>query len=50
MRKSDSGGDEFGLLLMGCPTPEAEPVARSLIESLRDYAFVWGDRTFKVGC
>ncbi len=43
------GGDEFGLLLMGCPTQEAEPVARSLIESLRDYAFVWGDRTFKVG-
>ena len=53
IRDSDTlarlGGDEFGLLLMGCPTQEAEPVARSLIESLRDYAFVCGDRTFKVG-
>ena len=37
---------------MGCPTPEASPVLvwPSLIESLRDYAFVWGDRTFNSGC
>jgi len=53
IRDSDTlarlGGDEFGLLLMGCPSSEAEPIARSLLEDLHDYAFVWDNRTFKVG-
>jgi len=53
IRDSDTlarlGGDEFGLLLMGCPTQEAEPVARSLIESLRDYDGGWQFPTSSTG-
>ncbi len=53
IRESDTlarlGGDEFGILLMNCTRATAEPVAQALLDNLRDYFFVWGDRSFKVG-
>ncbi len=53
IRDSDTlarlGGDEFGVLLINCSLASAEPVAQSLLDSLREYFFVWGDRSFKVG-
>jgi len=53
IRESDTlarlGGDEFGILLMNCAAAQAEPIAQNLLDSLRDYFFVWGDRSFKVG-
>jgi len=53
IRESDTlarlGGDEFGILLMNCAVAQAEPIAQALLDNLRDYFFVWGDRSFKVG-
>ncbi len=53
IRESDTlarlGGDEFGVLLMNCSMVQAEPIAQALLDNLRDYFFVWGDRSFKVG-
>ena len=53
IRDSDTlarlGGDEFGVLLMNCSLASAEPVAQSLLDRLREYFFVWGDRSFKIG-
>ena len=53
VRESDTlarlGGDEFGLLLRHCPLERAEAIADQLLETIRGYRFVWGERTFKVG-
>ncbi len=53
IRDSDTlarlGGDEFGLLLSNCPLTRARAVAEDLLTSIRDYLFVWGERSFKVG-
>jgi len=53
IRESDTlarlGGDEFGVLLMNCSMARAESVAQALLDNLRDYFFVWEDRSFKVG-
>ncbi len=53
IRDSDTlarlGGDEFGLLLNNCPLDKAESIAHELLEHIRNYVFIWGDRTFKVG-
>ncbi len=43
------GGDEFGVLLKSCPLDRAERIARVLLETIRDYPFIWGERTFRVG-
>ena len=43
------GGDEFGVLLKSCPLENAKQLAQGLLDNIRDYLFVWGDRTFKIG-
>jgi len=53
IRESDTlarlGGDEFGVLLNNCPLERAEKIAYDLLLRIRNYLFVWGDRSFKVG-
>ncbi|WP_126453853.1 PAS domain S-box protein [Sulfuriflexus mobilis] len=43
------GGDEFGVLLEGCPIEKGENIAEVLRETIRDYRFVWQDKTFEIG-
>ncbi|CAN5285139.1 hypothetical protein BH24PSE2_BH24PSE2_16740 [soil metagenome] len=42
------GGDEFGLLLQSCSLDEAMNTAEMLREAVRDFKFVWDDRTFRL--
>jgi diguanylate cyclase (GGDEF)-like protein/PAS domain S-box-containing protein len=53
VRDSDSvariGGDEFGMLLTGCPLEKARQIADDVCNAIRDYRFVWRDRIFTVG-
>jgi diguanylate cyclase (GGDEF)-like protein/PAS domain S-box-containing protein len=52
-READSiarlGGDEFGLLLEGCHLEQAENVANSILDMVRDFRFMWGDKVFDIG-
>jgi diguanylate cyclase (GGDEF)-like protein/PAS domain S-box-containing protein len=43
------GGDEFGVLLESCSLEEAIRSAESLREAIRNYKFVWEERTFRLG-
>src|SRR5580704_13095520 len=43
------GGDEFGLLLVGCPLDKARQIADDLTRSVGDYRFVWKDKIFNIG-
>jgi len=43
------GGDEFGMLLIGCPLDKARQIADDICAAIRDYRFVWRDRIFTVG-
>jgi diguanylate cyclase (GGDEF)-like protein/PAS domain S-box-containing protein len=53
MRGSDTlarlGGDEFGALLESCPMEQALRIANAMRETVREFRFVWGDKTFGVG-
>jgi len=53
VRDSDAvariGGDEFGMLLMGCPLDKSRQIADDICTAIRDYRFVWRDRIFSVG-
>jgi diguanylate cyclase (GGDEF)-like protein/PAS domain S-box-containing protein len=53
MRGSDTlarlGGDEFGALLESCPPEQALRIAHALRETVREFRFVWEDKTFSVG-
>ncbi|HUO82490.1 MAG TPA: EAL domain-containing protein, partial [Gammaproteobacteria bacterium] len=42
------GGDEFGLLLESCSLEEAMNTAETLREAVRDFKFVWDERTFRL--
>ncbi|MDH4165158.1 MAG: EAL domain-containing protein [Gammaproteobacteria bacterium] len=44
------GGDEFGVLLESCSLDDALVMAEQLRETMRNYKFVWEDRTFRLGC
>jgi diguanylate cyclase (GGDEF)-like protein/PAS domain S-box-containing protein len=52
MRGSDTlarfGGDDFAALLESCPPDQALRIANAVRESVRDYRFVWQDKTFSV--
>jgi diguanylate cyclase (GGDEF)-like protein/PAS domain S-box-containing protein len=43
------GGDEFGMLLVGCPLEKARQIADDVCSAIRDFRFVWRDRIFTVG-
>ena len=43
------GGDEFGMLLMGCPLDKARQIADEVCRKVADHRFVWRDRIFNVG-
>ncbi len=43
------GGDEFGMLLTGCPLEKARQIADDVVAAIRDYRFVWRDRIFNIG-
>ncbi len=43
------GGDEFGVLLARCPLERARRVAIQLKEMIKDFRFVWQNRTFDLG-
>jgi len=43
------GGDEFGVILENCDLGKAENIAEKVRQTIKDYRFVWGDRTFEIG-
>ena len=43
------GGDEFAVLLENCPLAKASKVAEMLIDAIREYRFVWDQKTYRVG-
>ena len=53
VRDSDTvgrlGGDEFGMLLVGCPLDKARQIADEICRKVADHRFVWRDRFFNVG-
>ncbi|HEY6642554.1 EAL domain-containing protein [Povalibacter sp.] len=53
VRDSDTvgrlGGDEFGLLLVGCPLEKARQIADDVVRKVSEYRFVWKDKIFNIG-
>lgn len=53
VRDSDTvariGGDEFGMLLSGCPLDKARQLADDVCAAIRDYRYVWRDQIFTIG-
>ena len=53
VRDSDTvgriGGDEFALLLVGCPLEKARQIAGDVVRAVADYRFVWKDKIFDIG-
>jgi len=43
------GGDEFGILYSDCTIDDARRQARTLLDAIRQYRFLWEDRVFEVG-
>lgn len=43
------GGDEFAMLLVGCPLDKARQIAEDVCSSVRNYRFTWQDRIFEIG-
>ncbi|MEJ2514952.1 MAG: diguanylate cyclase, partial [Gammaproteobacteria bacterium] len=53
VRDSDAvariGGDEFGMLLIGCPLDKARQIAGDICAAVKEYRFVWRDQIFTIG-
>jgi len=53
VRDSDTvgriGGDEFGMLLVGCPLDKARQIADDVCRATNEFRFVWKDKIFNVG-
>lgn len=43
------GGDEFGLLLPLCDITKAREIANSVREIIKEFQFVWDDKSFDIG-
>jgi diguanylate cyclase (GGDEF)-like protein len=43
------GGDEFAVLLAGCPRERAEQIARNILSAVQKLELHWEERTFRVG-
>jgi diguanylate cyclase (GGDEF)-like protein/PAS domain S-box-containing protein len=53
VRDSDTvarvGGDEFAMLLAGCPLDKARQIADDVCQAVADHKFAWQDRAFDIG-
>ena len=53
VRDSDTvgrlGGDEFGILLAGCPLEKARQIADDVVRAVNDHRFVWKAKIFGIG-
>jgi diguanylate cyclase (GGDEF)-like protein/PAS domain S-box-containing protein len=53
VRDSDTvarvGGDEFAMLLAGCPLDKAQQIADDVVQAVAGHQFAWQDRVFDVG-
>jgi diguanylate cyclase (GGDEF)-like protein/PAS domain S-box-containing protein len=53
VRDSDTvarvGGDEFAMLLAGCPLDKARQIADDICQAVSDHKFAWQDRAFDIG-
>jgi diguanylate cyclase (GGDEF)-like protein/PAS domain S-box-containing protein len=53
VRDSDTvarvGGDEFAMLLAGCPLDKARQIADDICQAVSDHKFAWQDRVFDIG-
>jgi diguanylate cyclase (GGDEF)-like protein/PAS domain S-box-containing protein len=53
VRDSDTvgrlGGDEFGVLLVGCPLDKARQIADDVTRAVGDHRFVWKDKIYNIG-
>ena len=53
VRDSDTvariGGDEFGMLLVGCPLEKARQIADDVCRAVNEFRFVWKDKIFNIG-
>jgi len=43
------GGDEFGIILEDCGIQKAANIADKVRQKIKDYRFIWDDRTFEIG-
>lgn len=43
------GGDEFGVLLENCSLDQSITIANKVRESIKEFRFVWEDKTFEIG-
>lgn len=53
VRDSDTvarvGGDEFAMLLAGCPLDKARQIADDICDAVANHRFVWQDQAFDIG-
>lgn len=43
------GGDEFGIILENCEIQQAANIADKVRQKIKNYRFVWDDKTFEIG-
>lgn len=43
------GGDEFGVLLLHCSLEHASEAAERLLRTIKDFRYIWRDKTFSIG-
>jgi len=43
------GGDEFGVILNTCSLDHAKKIAVVLLDTVREFRFIWEDKTFEIG-
>jgi diguanylate cyclase (GGDEF)-like protein len=43
------GGDEFGMLFENCPLDKVVEIANSLLTSIQEFNFTWGESSFTLG-